>query len=217
LASAIFAADKPAKQIKGWGTATDPAGDCSISDEKGTLTVSVPGGIHDMNAAAGGMQAPRILRDVEGDFSVRVKVTGDFEPGERPAPNSGVAFVSAGLLLWQNDKNLVRLERDIWWAPDAGKRMCYPPLVEYYRLGEHQNTNPDVTTDEFFKGRSTWLRLDRRGVTLSASFSHDGKAWILAKEFTVDFPRKVQIGVAAVNTSAKTHTVEFSSFKIKKP
>jgi hypothetical protein len=214
LAGFIFAEDKTPRTIKGWGTVNDPEGDCTIAEKNGTLSVSVPAGIHDLNAAAGGMHAPRILQEIEGDFSIRVKVTGDFQPGENPAPNSGVAFVSAGLLLWHNERNFVRLERDLWWAADTRKYVCYPPLFEYYRGGDNQNTNPDVTAEEFFRGRSTWLRLDRHGDTLAASYTRNGKDWVLVKEITVDLPQKLQIGVAAINTSAKTHAVEFSDLKI---
>ena len=42
------------------------------------------------------------------------------------------------------------------------------------------------TTKEFFKGESTYLRLERKGDKVTASYSHDGKEWTEAKEITVE-------------------------------
>src|SRR5260370_32510067 len=83
LAVCLAAQDKKPRTIEGWGTVTDPADDCTLKHEKKKLTVTVPGGTHDLNQAIGGMKAPRVLQEVEGDFTAQVKVTGDFKPGEK--------------------------------------------------------------------------------------------------------------------------------------
>src|SRR5262249_60356011 len=93
---------------------------------------------------------------------------------------------------------------------------CTPPLPEQYRDGELQETTPRGTLDEFFKGKSTWLKLERRKDKVTASYSHDGKEWTEAKQITVELPNKLHIGVAAVNTSAQAFSVEFEGIKIEK-
>jgi regulation of enolase protein 1 (concanavalin A-like superfamily) len=208
--------DRKPQTIQGWGTVTDPDGDCTVKQDKGKLTVAVPGGTHDLNQAVGGMKAPRVLQEVEGDFTAQVKVTGDFKPGEKAADANTRPFNSAGLLLWQDDKNYIRLERNIWWAAEEGKYACFPPLFEQYRDGEYQETNPAATLDEFFTGRSTWLKLQRRGDKVVASYSHDGKDWTEAKEITAELPNTVHVGVAVVNTSTEPCAVEFEELKIAK-
>jgi regulation of enolase protein 1 (concanavalin A-like superfamily) len=209
---ATAAEDKKAQTIKGWGTVTDPSGDCTVKEEKGKVKIEVPGGTHDLNALVG-MNAPRVLKEIEGDFTAEVKVTGDFQPGEKSA-KAPSPFNGAGLLVWQDDKNYLRLERNTWWVADAGKYACYPPLVEYYEDGQYQETNPQGTLEEFFKGKSTWLKLERRGTKVIASYSHDGKEWEVAREIYTKFPKSVQIGVAAVNTSVMPFKVEFDQFKV---
>lgn len=204
-----------AQTIKGWGTVTDPKGDCSIKEEKGKLTVKVPGGSRDLNALVGGMEAPRVLQAVQGDFVVQVKVSGDFQPGEKAAdPRRTRPFNGAGLMIWQDDKNYLRLERNRYYVAEVGRYGCYPPLLEYFKDGEHQGTDPDPTLDKFFKGRSTWFRLARKGKKMTASYSHDGKEWTVLKVFTVDFADKVSVGVAAINTSTERFKVEFEEFKV---
>jgi RNA polymerase sigma factor (sigma-70 family) len=72
--------EKPTK-LSGWGAVTDPSGDCAFTTEKSRLLVKVPGGVHDLNPFRG-LQAPRVLKRVKGDFVAQIKVTGDFKPGE---------------------------------------------------------------------------------------------------------------------------------------
>jgi RNA polymerase sigma factor (sigma-70 family) len=203
--------EKPTN-LKSWGAVTDPSGDCTFTTEKSRLVVKVPGGIHDLNPYRS-MQAPRVLKKVKGDFVAQIKVTGDFKPGEKAASDHS-SFNGAGLLVWQDEKNYIRLERNRWYVPAEQQYACYPPLLEYFKNGEYQDTDPDSTLDEFFKDRSTWLRLERNGNKLIASYSHDGKEWTEAKEITVDLPAELSVGVAAINTSEEAFTVEFDEYKV---
>jgi hypothetical protein len=216
LAAAAPAPEKTPGTTPGWGKVTDPDGDCTVIGGKRMLTIKVPGGTHDLNVTHGGTQAPRVLRSVVGDFTAQVKVTCDLTPGDKPGKEgSASSFFGAGLLLWQDKDNYLRLERNAWWVADAARHASYPPLVEYFKNGEYQNTDPAGTLDGAFKGRSTWLRLERKGDSVTASYSHDGKEWTEAKTVEVKLPEKVQIGVDAVNTSAKELAVEFTEFTVK--
>src|SRR6185369_8187758 len=69
------------QRIRGWGDVVDPDGDCTIRFRQGKLSITVPGTPHDLSPLYEKKNAPRVLREVTGDFSVRVKVSGDFEPG----------------------------------------------------------------------------------------------------------------------------------------
>ena len=79
----------------------------------------------------------------------------------------------------------------------------------------HYHLYPDGARDDFFKGRSTWLKLERHEGKLSASYSHDGKEWTEVKPIDVELPRKVQVGVAAVNTSKKPMVVVFEELSAR--
>jgi regulation of enolase protein 1 (concanavalin A-like superfamily) len=209
------AVDKKSQAIRDWGLVIDPLGDCTITEEGGKLTIEVPGRVHGLNASLGGQDAPRVLREVDGDFTAEVKVIGDFKPGRKSAiPQVVAPFNGAGLLLWQDKQNYLRLERNAFWIEDAGSYACYPPLVEYYQDGKFQETNPPGTLDEFFKGKATWLKLKRQGKKVVASYSHDGEEWQAAKQIEVELPRKLQIGVASVNSSIMPFVVKFKEFKV---
>src|SRR4051812_31099083 len=63
-----------------WDPPTDPDGDCTFQRVEGKLTITLPGSDHDLGIERGRMNAPRLLRDVEGDFVVQVRVGGLFRP-----------------------------------------------------------------------------------------------------------------------------------------
>jgi hypothetical protein len=95
----------------GWNKPVDPDGDCKFSRDKGVLTIEVPGRHHDLGVENGNMNAPRLLRDVEGDFTAQVRVDGYFRPTITSTFNKAVPFVSAGLVVMDGDKTYARLER----------------------------------------------------------------------------------------------------------
>jgi regulation of enolase protein 1 (concanavalin A-like superfamily) len=204
---------EPPPILDGWGIVTDPAGDCALKADNGKLTMTIPGGTHDLSPDSGGMSAPRVLREVDGDFSARVRVTGAFMPGPRAHNPKTVSFNSAGLLVWHDDKNFVRFERRNWWLAREGKFASPPALPEYFKGGRSQQWQ-DPTRPELFKGRSTWLEVERRGDKLITSLSHDGREWVAGTQIDVDLPRRVRVGVLAINTSADPFVAEFEGFKV---
>jgi regulation of enolase protein 1 (concanavalin A-like superfamily) len=205
------------KSVRGWGMLIDLDNDCTVKEEGSKLTITIPGGTHDLNMTLGGMNAPRVLREVDGDFTVQAKVSGEFDPGDEAAKHDIAPFNSAGLLLWQDEKNYLRLERNGWWSIEDKTIACYAPLIEYYIDGQHRKIRQKVESADFFKSPSTWLKLERQDGKVTAFYSHDGQEWMTAKEIVVEFPPKIKVGVAAVNTSKKPFTVEFEEFQLDFP
>lgn len=196
-----------------WGTLSDPMGDVSVVTNEGTLTVTVPAGIRDLSAVRreGGNAAPRILQPVDGNFVAWVKVTGDFNPPKMEAAN---AFFGAGILVFASDDHFLRLERDIWTTPD-GQQICYAPLFEYWHQGAMRSQESGAAAT-FFQGRTTYLRLERKGYELIASISHDGSAWMESNRVLAQLPKKVRVGLCAINTASVPFKVEFSEWKLTK-
>jgi hypothetical protein len=198
----------------GWTNVINPDGDCTIRPEKGRVTITIPGTHHNLNPLIGPNNAPRVLQEIGGDFTAQVRVSGEFDPGERSTFADGAPFNGAGLVLWQDDRNFLRLERNAWRVPGNAEPVCYPPLLEYYEDGRYLDTNPPAAPASFFKGSATYLRLQRRGDSASAAYSHDGQEWFPVKAIKVGLPAKVQVGTAAVSTSAKPFTVKFEEFSL---
>jgi hypothetical protein len=95
-----------------WGVPVDPDGDSTFDfDRSGDwIRIAVPGTPHALSAEIGRMNAPRMLRTVRGDFDASVSVTGVFHPAGRPTMKQYAPYHGAGILLWQDERNYVRLE-----------------------------------------------------------------------------------------------------------
>lgn len=201
--------------ISGWGTVVDPDGDCAITASDGKITVVVPGKTHDLSSYHNiykKRNAPRILQEIGGDFTVQVKVTGAFDPGANSTLPEADPFNGAGLLLWADDENFLRLERNVWTTSHGG-HSSYQPLFEYWK-NDKDLTPCAASNRPFFTGSSTYLRLTRRGNQVRAAVSGDGVNWIETDPVTVQFPEKIEVGVDAINTSKQPFNVEFTGFKL---
>ena len=203
--------EKAGQTITQWGIAADPDGDCEIlaTDEK--LTMTVPARSHDLHPL-GGNNSPSVLNRVGGDFTFQVKLTGDFVPGSKSL-GAGRPFNGAGILIWENERNYLRVERNAYWISDTVLN-CFPPLIEYWRQYREQGANTAPGKVDFFQGTTTWLKVNREGKKIAVSLSHDGKEWSDIKTVPIDMADEVYVGVAAINTSNTPFKVEFSEFDL---
>ena len=74
------------------------------------ITIIVPGTPHLLSAELGRMNAPRLLRDMHGDFDALVRVGGVFHTSGRATVREYAPYHGAGILLWQDEDNYIRLE-----------------------------------------------------------------------------------------------------------
>lgn len=207
---------KPEKTLDGWGAITNSRRDCTLKADAGKLTITVPGTPHNLNKVISDLNAPRVLQEIEGDFTIQVKVSGDFNPSpvSTVAPR-GKAYNGAGLLLWVDEDLFVRLERNIW-INGPGSADCHPPLFEVVVKGVPAGTSPPPVPANFFSTPATWLRLERTGDLVTPALSHNGIDWTTSGTATVKMPGKISVGVAAVNTSRKQFKAVFEELTLTK-
>jgi hypothetical protein len=99
------------KPLGEWGMAIDPDNDCKIDDQGRALEISIPNTHHDLNADNDKLNAPRVLREVSGDFSITVKVDCSFAPGTKSTNPKAVPYIGGGIVVWQDSNNYVFLGR----------------------------------------------------------------------------------------------------------
>src|SRR5262249_24572468 len=99
--------------IAGWGEVIDPNRDCKFAGSRDELTITVPGGHHNLHPSAPfqNLSAPRVLQKVTGDFDVQVRVQPFSRPKAITASTGKNSYVGAGFLLWQDEKNFIRFFR----------------------------------------------------------------------------------------------------------
>ncbi|HTU25109.1 MAG TPA: efflux RND transporter periplasmic adaptor subunit [Pirellulales bacterium] len=195
---------KPARTIKGFGTLVDPDGDCLVKEASGKLTIKIPKTWHDLTHTAyySQLNAPRILQDVKGDFSLEDKVATFESPSGKALTGGIVAFVSSGLLVWQDERNFIRLERRAY-----NKRL-------YVWLERFQDGKPVVQLGNDIEDHDTWLRVTRSGDRFQFFTSPDGKQWHELLAEVIKLNPEVKVGVSAINSTATEFSVNVENLKL---
>ena len=189
----------------------DPDGDCQFRAEQGKLTISLPKSTHhDLTVERGKMNAPRLLRDVEGDFTAVVRVSGTFRPTTTSSTDQRKPFVGAGLVLMNGDQTYIRLERASMYSDD--KRYWYANW-ELREDGEWKLAG-DAETKPLDEDKPVYLRMQRKGDKIYGAVSYDGKEWSELEPLEVKLPAKLKIGVSGGGTSTEPFKPHFDHFRL---
>jgi regulation of enolase protein 1 (concanavalin A-like superfamily) len=130
----------------------------SLPDQPGYLTIHAALG-SDLWPSLN-LNAPRLLREVRGDFALETRMEGDWD--ER------LEATNSGLLIWKDALNFLRLDKfamDPWHHGDV--------MLEARVQGEFLHFGRGR-----LHGRSYFLRLERTGERLVALCSTDGEHWL---------------------------------------
>jgi regulation of enolase protein 1 (concanavalin A-like superfamily) len=206
LSSLLFG-QEVAKEIPGWGRIVDPDADCKFSAKRKQVTITVPGTPHDLSAELDRMNAPRIIREIEGDFTLAVIVKGEFEPGEANIAGR-TAYNGAGLLVMQDEKNYVRLERAVLVRGGQSRHYANFEISidgQVQRIG----TPGDM---ELEPEASCLLRIERVGEEVRGIVRQGTRAWTELVPKRAELSATLSVGVAAINASDKSFEARFSGF-----
>jgi regulation of enolase protein 1 (concanavalin A-like superfamily) len=199
-------------EVPGWGRVLDPGRDCDVSldREHERLRIQVPGTPHVLSAEVPRlpMNAPRVVRRVRGDFTASVHVLGRLEPGRSKTTHYD-PFHGAGLIVWQDPSNYLRLERAVGFINGRNH-----PYINYeLREGGRLAVSHGITIE----GRSLFLKLRREGPLFSARYSRDGRRWVEFASVNARFDDRVEVGVIAINSSQRTLSAELERLRIEDP
>jgi regulation of enolase protein 1 (concanavalin A-like superfamily) len=197
--SRALAADKPVQIVPGFGAVVDPDGDCRISDRV-KFTIGVPGTTHGLTfmpqPGQNKSNSPRLLQDVKGDFQVAVKVAAFPTPPTGASTTGRSVHQAAGLLIWIDDHNFIRLER----AGSGGKAQ---PWIYFERFEDGQSVKKRFLSID---NTDTYLHITRTGDTLAFRSSDDGQAWSKVQTVTTKLPEQLTVGLHAINSSVERFT-----------
>jgi regulation of enolase protein 1 (concanavalin A-like superfamily) len=201
-------APQPRCWVVGWDRPVDPRGGCRFHPVAGTLTVTAPGKGHDLDVLNGRLNAPRLLRGVQGEFTAQVRVGALVRP-------AGRGCYRAGLLL-TDGKAFVTVQR-VARAEEVPED--YPPSalpgVIRTELSEADWGQVQVYADGPALAVPAYLRVQRRGDSLMVAFSRDGKKWTRTdRTLRASLPQKLKVGVIAESTAEGTFRATFDRFKL---
>lgn len=226
VACQVLAVPAPDPFKSGWDKPVDPDRDCKFLFRGGTLAIELPGGDHDLAPKRKRFNAPRLLREIEGDFIMQVRVSASFRPSAKSAVDKQEPRVAAGLVLIPADENCIRLE----YGADIRRSVLSSDPA--FRIRGEQIWNMEIGgwvlpwQQQIRKGdeEHIYLRLDRQENSIYKFLSPDGEKWYAGSSDTpgkgtisVDFsalPAKLKAGLAAYSTSTEPFKVRFDQFKL---
>ncbi len=110
------------ESIPGWGKVVSPNQRIKFKATDDALSISLPSGANDFSAELGRITAPRVLHPFSGDGTLQVSVSKVTPPGRISHTPGRKPFASAGLLIWKDERNYIRLEH---------ARCATPNIVTY--------------------------------------------------------------------------------------
>jgi hypothetical protein len=167
-----------------YGTWTDLDNDCKYSLSAGNLTVSLPAAEHRFCQFPTQIRdnAPRVLSEVEGDFTASAHVV-------IPVPaRAGNGYVAGGLLARHSYNEVLTIRLARWGINGA------PERIWGFHAQPTGGSQSDVDLGEP-KGAG-FLRIQRQGKQVIEAWSRDGKTWT-GHQREVAWGTKVKIGVMA--------------------
>lgn len=198
--------DPPGEVLAGWGLAINPDGDCTIRPEGKTLAMEVPGNWHDLNPDTNKLNAPRVVRTIQGDFVVSVKVTGTFKPGGKPTNPKSVPYTGAGIIVWNNSDNFVRLER--------GAIIRDGKVSTFALFEEREGGYRGAMHNQGIRAGDCYVRIERRGSRILGATSIDGKDWKQLTPIDTLWPSQVKVGLAAINSNSEPFAPRFEELTL---
>ena len=212
LAPAKVRSEDAPKEIAGWGVPVDPDGDCKITVAGPRLNIELPGKPHALCIERDQMNAPRVLRQMTGDFVAKVKVIGNFPKGAESQIENRRAFHSAGFVLAMDHKNYIRLEKAEMVA--GAQNMTFASFelrdngvgVRWGNAGEHP-LEP--------KQEHVFLQIEREGGKITASISNDDVKWTKLKPINVDWPATIALGLTAGHNSSDGFKAGFELLSVE--
>ncbi|HEX3314959.1 MAG TPA: hypothetical protein VHR72_08720 [Gemmataceae bacterium] len=204
---AALAQVPPALTIRGWGDVVDSDNDCSVGVNGTKVVMKIPDAAHDFAGELNRWNAPRIVRDIKGDFIAEVKVSGEFKPVEGSNIPTRRSYNGAGILLISDKNNHVSLQRGTVYFDEK--------VRHYLNFELRKDAELPISLSEIeLADADAYLRLERRGKKVYGMGSNDGINWKSYDPIEVDFPDKLTLAVAAINSSKAPFTCAFEGLTI---
>lgn len=202
----VPAADNVYGTITGWGQMVDPDGDCHFKVGQNAVTIGFSGSIQALDAETGRMNAPRVVRSLGGDFSVQVTVDGNLP---LPDDENATAYVSGGLVMLQDDRSYLRIERASFSRADT---------VNHYANFEQRIDGKRTRMGRFAdfplqNDKPVDLRVEVKEGTVRALARHEGQKWHEMGVAKVNASATFLVGVSGVNTSQQPIEVTFRNYQ----
>jgi regulation of enolase protein 1 (concanavalin A-like superfamily) len=174
----------------------DPKTDATYSVSGESISISAPNG-NDLWPAFN-FDAPRLTKQVSGDFDLQVRVRGQWRDG----------YNGAGLAVHVGKISVIRFERGIKGTPTS---------ADHIALFGFDNGRETGRAHILFSASDLFLKLERRGNKFTGYASERGANWTKVGTVEANFPVTVDAGLTLINQhNNNIFKATFSDFKLLK-
>lgn len=199
--------DDAALMRRNYGVVFAPEKDGSVEPKSGTVRIALPDKPRMLAPWCEVFNAPRVWKDVTGDFTVSVKVAFPIRPKvPNNHPDATQWRAGGGIVAWADDENFMTVTRD--------EREYEGEPAEYFRSEAMLAAKARGYAEYSAPKESGFVRLQRKGKTAFASFSTDGEKWQKLGEFEVNWKAEVKVGVFAENSFKAPFAATFGEYKV---
>src|SRR5262249_15078624 len=186
----------PPPRLETWVGLIGAPWDCQFLADGTGMTMTIPPTLHVLSPDLNLKNAPRLMAEVSGDFVAMVRVPGRILPGTKSVAKLPYTYQAAGLLLWQDENNYLRLEKASSFSEGKLRSLVFLELCR-------ENKVTSIFPREVREGELT-LKFERRGSEIRCAYSPDrGRTWLELKRQNAPFPNTLAVGVSASNASPK--------------
>jgi regulation of enolase protein 1 (concanavalin A-like superfamily) len=193
--------------LAGWGNKIDPDNDCKFVLGDKSITFEVPPTLHDLGGPKHIFNAPRVMQETNGDFAVSVRVGGEFKPGPGSNNPGSLPYIAAGIVLWVDSHNFIRLERAAMLRNNQ--------IIGHIAFLEHEGGYGGANHSDGMGSGPCYLRLERRGSRIYGGISNNGRDWKWLKPIDIVWPDRLKVGLMAITTSSSPFVPKFEEYEHK--
>ncbi len=216
IAGLAMEPDRP-RTVPRWSCEVNFTEGAKISPHAGGAIMDLPAGVAMINAPQFKLfNAPSALVRVDGEFVAMVEISNEFDPGSTTISTSTgrrfpITFQGAGLLIWQDEKNFVRLER--CKGSDGNIGLIHRVLVEIYKDGRAVGIYYSSPMPE----KPVIVMAHRKGTTMQFLYAEPPGKMTIFKELALDFSPSILVGISASNLSKQPLRAKFDKFTLQGP
>jgi regulation of enolase protein 1 (concanavalin A-like superfamily) len=209
LSAAPAPKDESAEKLKRiYGEWNDPDKDCKYTWKDDILQIALPAAWHLLfpGRRDSTNNAPRVLRELVGDFTAVVRVTF---PIPKDVHKEFWPYCSGGLIVWESDKGHLVLRRS------GGEVNGNAEAIWSHNYGA---TGVRISVQSPGKqADSAFLRLKREGDKLIPGWSRDGKKWKDLEPAEVTWRARIKVGIVAENCLGVPVEITFDHYSLTQP
>jgi hypothetical protein len=207
LLAAPVPKDGAVRMNRAYGTPHDPDKGAEFRPVGDALRVALPHTPRLLGPWCGVVNAPRVWREVRGDFTATVRVSFPVRP-RLPAKHDDVpeSRAGGGLVVWLDADNFLTVTRD--------ERECAGEPGEFYRLEMRDGGKAKGYAEYTDPRQAGYLRARRTGKQIEGSYSTDGKKWKVLALCDAEWAEHLKVGVVAENSYKAPFDLTFDEYAL---